>query len=104
MVGNADLDAAGAHQLAVDGFENMVQSGVLAATNTTLEFAAFEDHGAMHLRVNSSELQAGFIQDQYALQGRRSTWWTGAAWSAQFTTVVWGFNNQLLPMMVADME
>jgi len=61
---------------------------------------AFMDHGPMHLHVGTEELKKGFIQDQYALQGLRSTWYTGAAWSMQFTTVLWEFNEVLLPKLL----
>lgn len=105
MVGTADLDADGARELVVDGFDKMVDSGVLAGGNgSSLEFAAFKNHGPMHFRVGAEDLEAGFIQDLYALQGRRSTWYTGAAWSAQFTTVLWAFNDVLLPKVVQSME
>lgn len=103
MVGTSELDVQGAHELVVDGFDKMVSSGVLAQTNASLDFAVFENHGPMHLRVSGEELKAGFIQDQYALQGHRSTWYTGAAWSAQFTTVLWAFNDVLLPKMLESM-
>lgn len=103
-VADASLDAEGARGLVVDGFNKMMESGVLAATDEPLQFAAFEDHGPMHMRVDAGEIEAGFIQAQYALQGHRATWWTGAAFSAQFTTVLWAFNDLLLPAMVEGME
>lgn len=108
MVGTADLDVDGARALVFDGFDKMMDSGGALAgedgSRSSLEFAALEDHGPMHLRVGADELEAGFIQDLYALQGRRSTWYTGAAWSAQFTTVLWAYNDILLPKIVQDME
>lgn len=105
MVGKADLDADGAHELVVDGLDKMVDSSVLSGgSGSLLDFAAFENHGPMHARVNASEIQDGFIQYQYALQGRHSTWWTGVAWSAQFTTIVWAFNEELLLKMVDGMR
>lgn len=104
VVGDADLDLDGAQELVLDGFDKLVKSGVLPATNgSSLEFAAFDTHGAMHLRVSADELKAGFIQDLYALQGRRSTWYTGAAWTAQFTTILWAYNDILLPKIVENM-
>lgn len=103
MVANTDLGTNGARDLVVDGFNKMKESGVLAATDQMLQFAALEDHGPMHMRVEAKHIKAGFIQAQYALQGHRSTWWTGAAFSAQFTTVLWAFNDLLLPMMVESM-
>lgn len=104
MVGDAGLDADGARDLVADGFNNMVESGVLAASEEPLQFAAFEDHGPMHMRVHIDEIEAGFIQAQYALQAHRATWWAGAAFSAQFTTILWAFNDLLLPAMVQEME
>lgn len=104
VVGDAGLDADGARTLVADGFNKMVESGVLADNDQPLQFAAFEDHGPMHLHVDADEIKAGFVQAQYALQGHRSTWWTGAAFSAQFTTVLWAFNDLLLPTMVENME
>lgn len=104
MTADTGLDAGAAKGLVAEGFNKMVETGVLAATDEALQFAVFEDHGPMHSRVSADEIEAGFIQAQYALQGHRSTWWTGAAFSAQFTTVVWAFNDLLLPAMVGDME
>lgn len=103
MTAGTGLDAGAAKDFVAEGFNKMVETGVLAATDESLQFAVFEDHGPMHSRVSADEIEAGFIQAQYALQGHRSTWWTGAAFSAQFTTVVWAFNDLLLPAMVGDM-
>lgn len=104
MTADTDLDAGAAKDFVAEGFNKMVETGVLAATDESLLFVVFEDHGPMHTRVSADEIEAGFIQAQNALQGHRSTWWTGAAFSAQFTTVVWAFNDLLLPAMVEDME
>ena len=101
--GDTGLDADGARALVVDGFTKMVESGVLAATDEPLQFAAFENHGPLHTRVDADEIEAGFIQEQYALQGHRSTWWTGGAFSVQFTTTLWAFNDLLLPRMINSM-
>lgn len=100
---DAGLDADGARGLVLEGVGKMVESGVLAATDEALQFARFEDHGPTHLRVDADEIKAGFVQAQYALQGHRATWWTGAAFSAQFTTILWAFNDLLLPVMVEGM-
>lgn len=104
MVADADLGADGARGLVVEGFNKMVESGVLASTDESLQFAAFQDHGPAAMRVDADEIEAGFIQAQYALQGHRSTWWTGAAFSAGLTTMVWAFNDLLLPRMIDDMD
>lgn len=105
VVGTGDLDVDGAQELVVEGFNNLVDGGVLAQTNgSSLEFVSFQDHGAMHLRVSADDLEAGFIQDLYALQGRRSTWYTGAAFSAQWSTILWEYNDILLPQVIDGLE
>ncbi|KAK7946908.1 uncharacterized protein PG986_011229 [Apiospora aurea] len=82
----------------------MVSTGVAGPAGETeeVEFAAFADHGMMHSRVSAAELRAGFIQAQLGLQGRRSTWYTGAAFTSAFSTVLWEYNNVLLPDVIRD--
>jgi hypothetical protein len=102
LVGNETLDVDGAKELVRDSFGAMANAGTLVAPadGAELNFAAFADHGAMHLRVTPTELQNGFVQAQYALQGHRSTWYTGAAWSVQFTTILWAYTETVLPRLV----
>lgn len=78
----------------------MIEAGTIPASEGELTFSAFADHGKMHPRVTAEDLRAGFIQKQLALQGHRSTWYTGAAFSAGFSTVLWEYNKVLLPKMV----
>jgi hypothetical protein len=59
----------------------------------------------MHLRVSPEDLAGGFIGRKYALQGRSSTFYTGAAWSAQFTTILWEYNDKyVLPRLLASLK
>ncbi|WYZ43666.1 hypothetical protein EsH8_VII_000102 [Colletotrichum jinshuiense] len=63
----------------------------------------WSNHGAMHLHVFPSELKAGFITNLYALQRRKNTYFTGGAWTAQFSTILWEYNNQcILPKLLAE--
>jgi hypothetical protein len=66
-----------------------------------LDWVAFRDHGPMHSGVSAQELKSGWMGRFYALQGRHSTWYTGAAWASPFQTELWEFNERLLPMMFA---
>ncbi|KAK3388026.1 hypothetical protein B0H63DRAFT_413350 [Podospora didyma] len=102
VVGDENLTSQGAQDLLARNVNAMISSGVLpAAAGATLQFKAWAVHGAMHARVTASELQAGFIQKLVALQGKSSTWYTGAAWSATSTSVLWAYNDALLPSLVA---
>ncbi|KAL2163202.1 hypothetical protein VTH06DRAFT_5258 [Thermothelomyces fergusii] len=84
-------------------FAALVEAGTVRPRTPTpaqeLEFRAWADHGAMHMRVSAADLRAGFIQKLYALQGRRATWWTGGAFSVQFQAILWAFDDVLLPKM-----
>lgn len=80
--------------------EGMASTGVVDGAASEVEFPAFADHGMMHSRVSAEELRGGFIQRQLALQGKRSTWYTGAAFTSAFSTVLWEYNNVLLPDVI----
>ncbi|KAH6661950.1 FAD dependent oxidoreductase [Plectosphaerella plurivora] len=86
--------------LIAETINTMIEAGTLPASNGTLSFAAFANHGKMHPHVSREDLLDGFIQRQLALQGKRSTWFTGAAFSAGFSTVLWEYNEQLLPRVI----
>jgi hypothetical protein len=46
-------------------------------------------------------IEAGFYTKLYALQGQRSTFYTGAAWNAQDSSMLWVFTEALLPAIAA---
>ena len=104
IVGDKKLDGDDAKKLVHATFDTIVKGGVVdKPVSTKLDFTAFTAHGAMHMRVSADELKKGFIQDLYALQGGRSTWWTGGAWVAQFQTHLWWYNDILLPKLTKGM-
>ncbi|KAK4243123.1 beta-cyclopiazonate dehydrogenase [Corynascus novoguineensis] len=102
-VGDEKFTRDNAQALIRDNFATLMKAGTVAPKTANpakeLEFRAWADHGAMHMGVSASELKAGFIQDLYALQGRRGTWWTGGAFSVQFQAILWAFDDVLLPKM-----
>lgn len=86
--------------LIAQSIDTMIDAGTLSASEGSLTFPSFANHGKMHPRVTADELRSGFIQAQLALQGHLSTWYTGAAFSAGFSTVLWEYNKVLLPEVV----
>ncbi|SPO06218.1 uncharacterized protein DNG_08907 [Cephalotrichum gorgonifer] len=104
IVGDDTLDVDGAQKLVRDSLSALLEAGTIADGDIDdLVFAAFVDHGPMHLRAGLEDIKGGFIQEQYALQGHRSTWYTGAAWSVQFTTLLWAYNDVLLPKLLESL-
>ncbi|KAL2197733.1 fumarate reductase/succinate dehydrogenase flavoprotein-like protein [Corynascus similis CBS 632.67] len=99
-VGTASDTAQSMQELMSRSIDRMIAAGTLPDTSASVSYSIFADHGHMHSRVSADELRAGFIQKLYSLQGRRSTFYTGAAFSAGFTTVLWEYNKVLLPKLV----
>jgi hypothetical protein len=96
-----DKDTAESMQALIkNSIDNLIAAGTVPETNGTVTFPAFGDHGLMHSRVSADELRKGFIQRQLALQGRSSTWYTGAAFSSGYSTVLWAYNEILLPKVI----
>ena len=104
VVGWDNLTVAEAQALTQDALEKLAEAGTIPATNgVPLTFEAWSDHGPMDMRSTAEDLKAGFIQDQYALQGYRSTYWTGAAFSCQLSTYLWAYNKEyLVPLVVSS--
>lgn len=104
VIGDENLTSTAAQNLIVQNVNDLIAAGTIPpASGAPVDFRAWSGHGAMHLHVPSSEVAGGFIQQQYALQGRRSTWFTGGAWAVNFQSILWAFDDILLPQLVASM-
>jgi hypothetical protein len=99
-VGSADDGTESIKALIGDSIDSMIEAGTIEAKDGSLSFSKFANHGKMHPRVTEEDLKDGFIQDLMSLQGRKSTWWTGAAWSAGLSNVIWEYNKILLPKVI----
>lgn len=99
-VGTEEDNTESMQALIAKTIDTMIESGVLPTSNGTLEFVKFDNHGKMHTRFSATALRTGIVQKQVALQGHRSTYYTGAAFSAPFSTVLWEYNKVLLPSVI----
>ncbi|KAM7212487.1 beta-cyclopiazonate dehydrogenase [Rhypophila decipiens] len=91
-------------KLVKENLQKMIASGALpAGTTSEFEIKGWENHGVMHAKVSAKELKNGFFKKLYALQGRRSTFWTGGAFAMNFQAVLWAFDDVLLPTLVASL-
>ncbi|KAL3480192.1 hypothetical protein BJX99DRAFT_267125 [Aspergillus californicus] len=70
--------------------------------HTEPEWVAFHDHAPYTLQVSGEEIRDGFYKDLYQLQGQRNTYWTGAAWRAEDSSLLWKFSEEVvLPQLLA---
>ena len=65
------------------------------------EFAAFENHTPFNMMASNQAIQAGFYEKLYALQGQRHTFYNGASFHTQDSSVLWRFTEELLPRILA---
>lgn len=101
IVRHEDLGFDEVWNLMRDSLSNLIEAGTVEDGDIEdFNTRAIVNHGLMHLRASADDIRNGFIQDLYALQGRRSTWYTGAAWSVQYTTLLWDFNEIVLPKLL----
>ncbi|KAJ6023567.1 uncharacterized protein N7446_013932 [Penicillium canescens] len=101
MFGNQALDSDGSKALVEQSYRQLVGAGSLPeASGRGLEWLHFQCHGSVNIRASMEDLKAGFIQELYSLQGHLSTWYTGAAWSAQLHTPTWAFSDSVIPRLV----
>ncbi|KAJ5970525.1 uncharacterized protein N7479_000443 [Penicillium vulpinum] len=70
-------------------------------TIKTPKIIKFKSHAPFKLSVSAHAIKNGFYRDLYALQGNRSTWYTGAALIAHNEEVIWKFTQALLPRIIA---
>ncbi|KAI1861468.1 hypothetical protein JX265_004479 [Neoarthrinium moseri] len=102
VTGTADDEIPEAQALAQEAFNKLAAAGTIEDTQgKPLEFPALAAHIGIHPHLSVETLQSGFYKKLYALQGRKSTFYTGGAWTADFTTILWEYNNQyLLPRLL----
>jgi hypothetical protein len=68
---------------------------------TEPEFVVYTSHVPFYVQAASEDIQAGLYEKMNALQGLRSTYWSGAAFRAQDSSALWQFNKEVvLPMLV----
>lgn len=69
------------------------------------EIAEFNSHSPFEVTVSTEAIKNGFYRRANALQGHRNTWWTGAAWQAQDSSLLWNWTEHtLLPKLLADLK
>ncbi|KAJ5032339.1 uncharacterized protein L3040_008946 [Drepanopeziza brunnea f. sp. 'multigermtubi'] len=93
--------------------ENVVRSalatletvgGVPAGSSAAATFPYSADHAPYNVRVSMDDISQGFYKKLLALQGQRNTYWTGAAFAAHNSGLIWKYNLEtIVPGVIADL-
>ncbi|KAJ7850083.1 hypothetical protein B0H13DRAFT_2087591 [Mycena leptocephala] len=69
------------------------------------EFVGFHNHAPFLLTVPVEAVRKGFYRRLNALQGVKNTWWTGAAWQTQDSSLIWNFTEAVvLPRLLESLR
>ncbi|KAF6794265.1 Beta-cyclopiazonate dehydrogenase 2 [Colletotrichum sojae] len=92
-------DSSKAQGLVTDAVSRIAASANGTST-TGAEFSAWEQHYDLQLHVSPEAVKAGFYKSLYALQGKRSTYYTGNAWCSDYSPLLWAFTEKrVLPSL-----
>ncbi|KAF8847003.1 FAD/NAD(P)-binding domain-containing protein [Acephala macrosclerotiorum] len=85
----------------LDTTARLVKSMGYPPANGTIELVGFNNHAPFELTVSTNLVRSGFYESMNDLQGKRSTFWTGAAWQAQDSSQIWNWTEYaLLPQLL----
>ncbi|KAF5649995.1 amine oxidase [Fusarium sp. NRRL 52700] len=83
--------------------QNLIDAGTIPAGNSKdLDFRTFSDHGLLYRRWSVDQLRGGIFARANALQGQRSTWYTGAFWMNNDCVMLWNTTNTIMKEMLKD--
>ena len=68
-----------------------------------LRVVAWSDHEVSGFGVSAVDMREGWMANLYAFQGKRPTWFTASGVAADFTPILWKFNDDHLWRMVKAM-
>ncbi|KAF4454223.1 hypothetical protein F53441_3223 [Fusarium austroafricanum] len=84
--------------------QNLMDAGTIPAGNCTdLDFRTWADHGILYRRWSADQMRDGIFAKANALQGERSTWYTGAFWMNNNVVMLWNTTEVVLQNMLKDM-
>ncbi|KAH9860775.1 hypothetical protein J1614_012108 [Plenodomus biglobosus] len=81
--------------------QKLMDAGTVPAGDVNqIDFKELHDHGMMFRRWSKEQLRNDIVRRTNALQGLRSTWYTGASWSVHNAAMLWNATDIILPKML----
>ncbi|KAE8369710.1 hypothetical protein BDV27DRAFT_172376 [Aspergillus caelatus] len=68
------------------------------------KIVAYDSHTPYHVHVASEAIRDGFYKSLYALQGRRNTFYSGAAFHAHDSALLWRFTKGIVEGLIKELE
>ena len=99
LVGNEHFSESDARELLDSSIERMGKVGTFPTRKP--EIVKWGDHTPVTMSALPEDIRNGFYKQLYALQGHQSTFYTGASWCSDYSTLLWGFTENVLRQMLA---
>ncbi|KAK4225964.1 hypothetical protein QBC38DRAFT_367640 [Podospora fimiseda] len=91
------FDVPAAQAAVQDALEKLAEKGTIPdLEGEKVKIVSWDDNGPGGFGVSAEDLRAGWMEDMYKMQGKRGTWYTGNGLGADFTVMLWKFNDGLL--------
>ena len=88
-----------------ENVQKLVAQGTVNYTGECVpDYRVVTDHNSILWQQTVKQLRDGFVQKLYALQGHRSTWYTGGLWSEDYTSNTWAFSETIIPRLLEDLR
>lgn len=87
-------------QLVADELGNLARQGAIGEGEP--DFVYFTNHSPYHLHVSADDVREGFYRKLYALEGQKSTFWTGAAFVDNDSTLLWIWTETYLLQLILE--
>jgi len=75
----------------------------IGSSRPSSEVVAISNHSSVTWGQSVEQLKAGFVQDLYALQGHKHTWYTGGLWCPDYSSNVWAFTDTVIPRLLENL-
>ncbi|KAK5993915.1 Beta-cyclopiazonate dehydrogenase [Cladobotryum mycophilum] len=63
------------------------------------EIVAFADHTPTSMKVSAEDVRNGFYTRLYALQGQKSTYYTGLSFCSDYSSLLWAYTEKIIAQM-----
>lgn len=96
-----DTEFEEAKSLVRSSLQNLMNAGTIPVGDVgQVDFREFHDHGALYRQWTADRLRGVIVSRATALQGLRSTWYTGAFWMNNDCAMLWNTTDSILPRVV----
>lgn len=102
IVGADNFTEADARQFVLDDLRRMGDAGTFPI-NESPDIVAFASHLPNSMRVSVDDVRDGFYKRLYALQGQRSTYYTGYSFCTDYSAQLWNYTRSIVDMVESEL-